>query len=56
MAADHETNNCTKEHFERFLHPEEFDDMRDVVLKETIDDLDKDKDGFINITEYLCEL
>lgn len=39
-----------------FLHPEEFPKMKDVVLDETIDDIDKNHDGFIDLEEYIGKL
>jgi len=36
-----------------FLHPEDAPHMREVVVKETLDDLDKNKDGRISIDEYI---
>lgn len=41
---------------EAFLHPEDFEHMRDIVLKETMEDMDKDEDGFIQLEEYIAEL
>lgn len=46
----------TKEEFAGFLHPEENDDMRDVVVLETMEDIDKDSDGKISVTEYIGAL
>ena len=43
----------TKLEFQNFLHPEGADHMKDVSVKETIDDLDKDGDGKISLEEYL---
>lgn len=39
-----------------FLHPEHFPKMRDVVVKETMEDVDKNGDGFIDIEEYIKDL
>ncbi|XP_068855213.1 reticulocalbin-3-like [Aphelocoma coerulescens] len=39
-----------------FLHPEDFPHMQDVVVQETIEDLDQDGDGFIQVDEYLADL
>lgn len=39
--------------FVNFLHPEDAPHMKDVVVKETLDDLDKDKDGYISEDEYI---
>ncbi|XP_020505259.1 reticulocalbin-3 isoform X2 [Labrus bergylta] len=47
---------ATREEFTAFLHPEEFDYMRDVVVQETVDDIDKDGDGKINIHEYIGDM
>lgn len=38
-------DGLTKEEFSGFLHPEETDYMRDIVILETMEDIDKDKDG-----------
>lgn len=43
----------TKEEFAGFLHPEEIPHMRDVVVLETMEDIDKDKDGKVSLTEYI---
>ena len=41
------------EEFVDFLHPEESQHMKDVVITETMEDIDKDKDGKISIEEYI---
>lgn len=46
----------TKEEFTAFLHPVDHPAMRDVVLSETIEDIDKDKDGKISIEEYIGDM
>ncbi|KAK2143849.1 hypothetical protein LSH36_807g00115 [Paralvinella palmiformis] len=46
----------TKEEFADFLHPEDAEHMRDIVIQETIEDIDKDKDGYISIDEYIADL
>lgn len=46
----------TKEEFEAFLHPEETEHMRDVVVLETMEDIDKDGDGKISLAEYIGNL
>lgn len=43
----------TKEEFAAFLHPEEQEHMRDVVVLETMEDIDKDEDGKISLIEYI---
>lgn len=49
-------NKLTKEEFADFLHPEEADHMRDIVVDETLEDIDKDKDGFISLEEYIGDM
>lgn len=45
--------SLTKEEFVSFLHPEESVHMKDIVVYETMDDMDKDKDNKISIDEYI---
>ncbi|XP_041833197.1 calumenin-A-like isoform X3 [Melanotaenia boesemani] len=42
-----------KEEFTAFLHPEDYEHMNDVVVQETIEDIDKNGDGFIDLKEYI---
>ncbi|XP_063109169.1 reticulocalbin-3 isoform X2 [Cavia porcellus] len=44
---------ATREELTAFLHPEEFPHMRDIVIAETLEDLDKDKDGYVQVEEYI---
>ena len=53
MADVDKDNKLTKEEYTAFLHPEEYDHMKDVVVDETLEDIDKDGDGFVSIEEYL---
>lgn len=46
----------TKEEFASFLHPEDTDHMREVVVLETIEDIDKDKDGKVSLNEYIGDM
>lgn len=46
----------TKEEFSGFLHPEETGHMRDIVVLETMEDIDKDKDGRISLNEYIADM
>lgn len=46
----------TKEEFVSFLHPEESVHMKDIVVHETMDDMDKDKDNKISMDEYIGKL
>lgn len=43
----------SKEEFVAFLHPEESTHMKDIVVYETMDDMDTDKDNKISIDEYI---
>lgn len=46
----------SKEEFVAFLHPEESSHLKDIVVYETMDDMDKDKDNKISIDEYIGNL
>ncbi|CAG9563378.1 unnamed protein product [Danaus chrysippus] len=39
-----------------FLHPEDHSGMRDVVVLETMEDIDKDKDGKVSLEEYIGDM
>lgn len=39
-----------------FLHPEERDYMKGVVAEETLDEMDKNKDGFVDLEEYVGDM
>jgi len=41
------------EEFTAFQHPEEFKYMADIVIEETLEDMDEDKDGKISLKEYI---
>ncbi|XP_053195272.1 reticulocalbin-3 isoform X2 [Scomber japonicus] len=47
---------ATREEFTAFLHPEEFDYMKDLVIQETVEDIDKDGDGKVNLDEYIGDM
>ncbi|KAM6301742.1 calumenin-like [Podargus strigoides] len=47
---------ATKEEFTAFLHPEECDYMKDIVVQETMEDIDKNGDGFIDLEEYIGDM
>jgi Ca2+-binding EF-hand superfamily protein len=56
-AADGDTDGqLTKEEFTDFLHPEESNKLQDIVVAETMEDIDKDKDGKISLEEYIGDL
>ncbi|XP_003385607.1 PREDICTED: calumenin-like [Amphimedon queenslandica] len=48
--------SLNKEEFGTFLHPEDNDHMRDIVIDEAMEDMDKDKDGFIALQEYVDDI
>ena len=39
-----------------FLHPEEAQHMRDVVVDETLEDIDKNGDGMVSVDEYISDM
>ncbi|XP_045480425.1 calumenin [Harmonia axyridis] len=45
-----------KEEFGKFLHPEEDEYMKDVVILETMEDIDTDNDGKVSLKEYIRDL
>ncbi|XP_072234053.1 calumenin-A [Leuresthes tenuis] len=45
-----------KQEFTAFLHPEDHDHMKDVVVQETMEDIDKNGDGFIDLNEYIGDM
>ncbi|CAJ0968903.1 unnamed protein product [Ranitomeya imitator] len=47
---------ATKEEFTAFLHPEEYDYMKDIVVLETMEDIDKNGDGVIDLDEYIGDM
>ncbi|XP_046394103.1 calumenin-B-like isoform X1 [Ischnura elegans] len=46
----------TRKEFMAFLHPEEMGHMRDIVVLETMEDIDKDKDGKVSLEEYIGDM
>lgn len=54
IAADLDGDDAlTKEEFTSFLHAEHADHMKDVIVLETMEDIDKDGDGKISLIEYI---
>ncbi|CAL9703674.1 unnamed protein product [Knipowitschia caucasica] len=47
---------ATRDEFTAFLHPEEYDYMKDVVVQETMEDIDKNGDGKVDIQEYIGDM
>jgi len=39
-----------------FIHPEEFHHTKDLALQESMNDLDRNKDGFISLDEYIADI
>lgn len=48
--------SLTKEEFTHFLHPEEAEHMKNIVIDETLEDVDKDADGKISLDEYIQDM
>ncbi|XP_043603684.1 calumenin [Bombus pyrosoma] len=46
----------TKEEFLAFLHAKEADHMKDIVVIETMEDVDKDGDGKVSLSEYIGDM
>ena len=46
----------TKVEFQSFLHPEDHPNMVDIVVLETLEDMDQDKDGGISEAEYIRDI
>uniref|UniRef100_I3MCK6 EF-hand domain-containing protein n=1 Tax=Ictidomys tridecemlineatus TaxID=43179 RepID=I3MCK6_ICTTR len=42
--------------FTAFLHPEEFEHMKEIVVLETLEDIDKNGDGFVDQDEYIADM
>ncbi|KAG8433899.1 hypothetical protein GDO86_012317 [Hymenochirus boettgeri] len=47
---------ATRDEFTAFLHPEEYDYMKEIVITETIEDIDKNGDGVVNVDEYIADM
>ncbi|CAH8832092.1 unnamed protein product [Trichobilharzia szidati] len=45
----------SKEEFLAFLHPEHEPKMRDVIVKETMEEVDKNHDGYVDLDEYISK-
>jgi Ca2+-binding EF-hand superfamily protein len=55
--ADYDTNGMLdRTEYGCFMHPEDCDHMRDIVVQETVEDIDKDKDGFVSLDEYIGDM
>ena len=49
-------NALDREEFTLFLHPEEDPRMHNVVVDETLEDIDRDGDGKLSESEYISDL
>lgn len=49
-------DKLNKEEFTGFLHPEETEHMKEIVVIETMEDIDKDNDGKISLEEYVGDM
>ena len=45
--------HLSRNEFAHYLHPTGHDEMMEVMALETLEDLDKNNDGFIDVDEYL---
>jgi len=52
---DHD-GSLDRAEFQAFVHPEEHFHMQDVVVEETIEDMDIDKDGKLSLQEFINDL
>lgn len=56
MADLDQDGKLSREEFSAFYHPWDHEQTHDAVVQETIEDMDKDKDGVISLREYLKEV
>lgn len=49
-------DGLTRAEFTEFLHPEESPRMRDLVVSETLEDIDKNNDGKLSVDEYIGDM
>ncbi|XP_018949806.1 reticulocalbin-1-like [Cyprinus carpio] len=45
-----------RDEFMAFLHPEEFEHMQEIVVLETLEDIDKNGDGHVDEDEYIADM
>ncbi|XP_072047359.1 calumenin-A-like isoform X2 [Amphiura filiformis] len=56
-AADvNKDNNLDYDEFVGFIHPEEKEHMFDIVVEETMEDIDKNHDGKLTVDEYIGDM
>jgi len=56
LADQDRDGKLSKTEFSHFLHPEEADHMRSIVVDETLEDIDKDGNGVIDLEEYIADM
>ena len=57
QAADsNKDGKLDKHEFARFLHPEDYENMREIIIDEALQDMDKDRDGYVTEQEYIGKL
>jgi len=56
IADENGDEKISKKEYECFMHPEDCDRMKDIVVKETSEDIDKDADGFVTLEEYINDM
>lgn len=56
LADEDQDNHLSYQEFANFLHPERNERMSEVILDETLEDIDLDGDGKISIKEYISDM
>lgn len=56
LADENADDHLSRDEFINFLHPEESEHMRTVVVEETLEDIDKNGDGQISLEEYISDM
>merc|ERR1712130_211158 len=56
MADRDKDGRLTKVEFQAFLHPEDAEYMREILVIESLEDMDTDKDGKLSLEEYISDL
>ena len=55
MADENGDGELDREEFAAFLYPEDVPRMREIVITEAMEDIDKNRDGFVTVKEYISE-
>ena len=55
-ADENKDGKLTKDEYAAYLHPYDFPHMRQEVIDRSMDDMDKDKDGYISLEEYMSDM